>query len=257
MIVTEYRLPDNLERDMIRAAIHLCDTARSLSGADLIQLLPETGAAALGLQVNLQFYKNGDYQAASFQLSAAAEVQAVKTFHVYVSFSQGYETAKDDLLEGAHGYWLRSSATQLLERYGRIFGELKTEELEEMEKRRRYYSFRWNHGPMERNESLCAELARREIAARDQDSSHSRLVAIEAARRFARFRAEENASAMNWWHGLALADRKTLPKYPVRDLPEAQKALFTYRDYLANRHSPGERSGNVIVRQASGVMACT
>ncbi|KKN05365.1 hypothetical protein LCGC14_1088130 [marine sediment metagenome] len=69
MILTDFRFPEALERDMTGAAFYYYDRARSLSGAKLSPLLPENGTAAVGLQVSLSFYGNGDYRSARFKLT--------------------------------------------------------------------------------------------------------------------------------------------------------------------------------------------
>lgn len=240
MILTSFHFPETLERDVIGAAFDIYDKARSLTGAQLLPLLPGDGMAAVGVQVSLCFHEYGDYASASFELAPAPDEQAKTGYHVFVPFSQGYHEAKEKLLEGAHDYWVCSAATQFLERHGRIFGELSIEDLTAIERSGPYCGLRWAHGPKDLNECLCAELARREINEPERDSSHSRLGAFETARSFAKFREEEDAAALSWWHDLSPADREHLPEYPVRDLPEVEKALFTYRNYLATRSRPVE-----------------
>ena len=249
MILTDFRFPENLDRDVTGAALHFCDKARSLSGARLFGYLPEDGTAAVGLQVRLRFYANGDYRSATFQLAPGPGVQAADSFHFFLPFSQGYQKAQNELIEEAHRFWVSFAAIELLECHGRVLGDRDIEELEAMKWKSRYRSLRWAHGPMDLNECFCAELARREIEARDVDSSHSRMEAIAAARGFSAFRKNEDATALDWWHNLASADREDLPEYHVRDLPEALKALFTYRNYLARRSGSKTRAGRVVGKE--------
>ncbi|MGX9853902.1 hypothetical protein ACR03S_00410 [Limimaricola variabilis] len=247
MILTDFHFPEALERDLIGAAFDIYDKARSLTGAQLVPLLPEDGTAAVGVQVSLCFHENGDYASVSFELAPAPDESPATDFHAFVPFSQGYYRAKQQLLEGAHHYWVHSAAKQLLECHGRVLGKHQIDELEAMESKRRYISFRSAYGPLERNECLLAELARCEIDEREQDSSHSKIAAFEEARNFAKFREEEDADAANWWHSLASADREYLPGYPICGFPEDQKILFTYRNYLTTRSGSGARSGRVVM----------
>ena len=90
MILTDFRFPESLDRDVTGAAFHFCDKARSLSGARLFGYLPEDGTAAVGLQVRIRFYANGDYRSATFQLAPGPGVQAADSFHVFLPFGTIY-----------------------------------------------------------------------------------------------------------------------------------------------------------------------
>lgn len=120
------------------------------------------------------------------------------------------------------------------------------DEIEEFHSKLRFHRFRWDHGALARNKILCAEIAGREINARSEDSSHSRLEAIDAARKFTAYREQEDAVAWNWWVNLTSADRNYLPDYDIRECSEEKRALLTYRNYLACLSKPVGSSSKLV-----------